>query len=140
MTGETLGKMLKHKTARLFFMRIVKEDVALANALGLEVPPFGEKLDYYRFAEGNSAFNQMRRHFILFAIGMKYRKLKSSSLRSLERGGKTEVDTLNGWISNKAKELGVPTPVNDAVVRIVKEIENGTRPIKPSNLEETLAD
>lgn len=138
MTGQTLGKMLVGRRARLFFINIVKEDIAVANAMKLQVPPFGGKLDYYRFLNGDTLLSKLRRHVILFIVGLKYRKLKSSSLTSLQRGGKTEVDYLNGWISKKGAELNIPTPVNDRVVKIIKEIESGQRKIRPDNLLDTL--
>lgn len=138
MTGQTLGEMLLKRCARLFFIQIVKEDLAVANAMNLHVPPFGGKLNYYKFMKGDSWFSKLRRHIILLVVGLKYRKLKSSSLTSLQRGGKTEVDTLNGWISNKGAQLNIPTPVNDRVVKIIKEIEAGQRKIDPVNLLETL--
>lgn len=137
MTGQTLGQMLGSEKTRRFFIALAKEDMALARAMNLEVPPFGGQLDYYRFIKGEGFFPDLRRNMILFIVGIKYRNLKSSSLTSLQRGGKTEVDTLNGWISKKAYELHVSTPVNDRVVKIIHEIENGQRTICPENLLET---
>ncbi|MFH0826232.1 MAG: ketopantoate reductase C-terminal domain-containing protein, partial [Pseudomonadota bacterium] len=77
-----------------------------------------------------------RRHLLIRLIGFKYRRLKSSSLQSLERGLKTEVDFLNGYICDRGREHGVPTPSNDAVVAMIKEIEEGRRRIAPENLGE----
>lgn len=71
-------------------------------------------------------------------IGMKYRRLKSSSLQSLERGRKTEVDNYNGYIARKGKELGVDTPVNAKLTKMVAEIEQGMRQISPGNFREIL--
>lgn len=137
MTGQTLGKMLAGRRARQFFIHIVREDMRVADAMGLKVPPFGGKLDYYGFIRGNTILSQLRRHAILFLIGLRYRKLKSSSLTSLQRNGKTEVDFLNGWIAEKGDKLNIPTPVNDRVVKIIKEIEAGKRKISPGNISET---
>ena len=136
MTGQTLGRMLIGRRARLFFIEIVKEDMALANAMNLAVPPFGGRLDYYGFIKGDSIFSRLRRHIILLVVGLKYRKLKSSSLTSLQRGGKTEIETLNGWIANKGVEFSVKTPVNDRVVKIIREIETGQRKICPENMSD----
>lgn len=138
MTGQTLGQMLVGKRARNFFIEIVREDIAVAAAMKISVPPFGGKLNYYAFIKGNTLLSGIKRHVILFIVGLKYRKLKSSSLTSLKRDGKTEVDFLNGWISGKSRELGVPTPVNDRVVAIIKEIEAGKREICPENILETV--
>jgi Ketopantoate reductase len=136
MTGQTLGEMLLGRHARQFFIDIVREDMVIADALYITVPPFGGKLDYYKFIKGDTILSKLRRHSILFIVGLKYKKLKSSSLTSLLRGGKTEVDYLNGWISKKGAGLQIPTPVNDSVVRIIKEIEAGQRKINPDNLLE----
>ena len=57
-------------------------------------------------------------------------------LQSLERGNKTEIDFLNGYIVQKAMELGVPTPVNSKIVQMIKEIESGKRKIGLGNFEE----
>ena len=138
LTGQLLGQLLKTKAAREFFIALVYEDMALAEKMGIRVPPFGGKLDYYRFIAGSSLADRMRRHLMLFVVGLKYRKLKSSSLTSLERGKRTEVDVLNGWISRKAKQYGVPTPVNDKLVQLIREIEAGTRKSSPENLKEII--
>ncbi len=138
MTGQLLGELLKRRQARLFFMEIVREDMSVAEAMGLTVPPFGGRLDYYAFVRGNTVLSQLRRHAILVFVGLRYRKLKSSSLTSLQRGGKTEVDFLNGWIARKGGEYGIPTPVNGRIVKIIREIEAGQRKISPGNLAEIL--
>jgi 2-dehydropantoate 2-reductase len=69
-------------------------------------------------------------------IGFKYRRIRSSSLQSLERGRKTEVDFLNGYICRQGRRHQVLTPVNDAVVEVIHEIEAGTCPISMANLDE----
>ena len=136
LTGQLLGEMLKTARARKFFIELVKEDMALAQKMGIEVPPFGGKLDYYKFIAGDGFVDNLRRNIMIFVVGLKYKNLKSSSLTSLQRGKPTEVEVLNGWISRKAKEYGVATPVNDRVVKIIKEIEAGTRRMSPDNLKE----
>ena len=138
LTGQRLGRMLLRGRARRFFIAIVNEDMDLARALGLRVPPFGGRLDYYRFTAGGAWSDRLRRQIMLFAIGLRYWRLKSSSLTALERGRPTEVDALNGWISARAAALGVKTPVNDGVVRLIKEIEQGKRASGPDNLKELL--
>ena len=81
---------------------------------------------------------QFKRHLVFRVIGFKYRRVKSSSLQSLERGRPTEVDYLNGYICGRAAEQGVPVPVNQAVVTMIKHIEAGQRPIALDNLDDPL--
>jgi 2-dehydropantoate 2-reductase len=47
----------------------------------------------------------------------------SSTGQDLYRGKRTEIDSLNGYISRRGAELGVPTPVNHALYALVKLAE-----------------
>ena len=71
-------------------------------------------------------------------MGLKYKNLKSSSLTSLERGKPTEVQVLNGWISKKAKEYGILTPIHDRLVELIHQIEAGQRKSCPENIQEIM--
>jgi 2-dehydropantoate 2-reductase len=135
LTGLRLGQLLAVKKVRNIFIELMREAAAVAEALNISLPPGGGgKLDYGRFLRGRGAISDLKRHFMLRIIGFKYRRLKSSSLQSLERGRRTEIDYLNGYICRRAREHSVATPINDAVVAMVKEIEVGGRPISLQNL------
>lgn len=47
----------------------------------------------------------------------------SSTGQDMQRGKRTEIDSLNGYISRRGVELGVPTPVNHALYALVKLAE-----------------
>jgi 2-dehydropantoate 2-reductase len=47
----------------------------------------------------------------------------SSTGQDLMRGKRTEIDSLNGYIARRGAELGVPTPVNQALFALVKLAE-----------------
>ena len=137
IAGVPLGQLLAVKKIREVFIAIMTEAVAVADAMGLTVPPGGGgKLDYHRFLAQTGWPGNLRRHLMIRLIGFKYRRIRSSSLQSLERGRKTEVDFLNGYICRQGSRHNVPTPVNDAVVEMIHEIEEGKRPISMANLDE----
>ena len=48
----------------------------------------------------------------------------SSTAQDINRGRRTEIDSLNGYIARRGAELGVPTPVNHALYTLVKLIED----------------
>lgn len=50
-------------------------------------------------------------------------EFKTSMLQSLERGLTTEVDFINGSVVRAGKACGIPTPVNQTLVALVKGIE-----------------
>lgn len=47
----------------------------------------------------------------------------SSTAQDINRGKKTEIDSLNGYIARRGAELGVRTPVNHALYALVKLLE-----------------
>lgn len=132
--GLRLGEMMKRKQARLIFLTVIDEAMAVARAIPLTVPPFGGKLDYARLMRGSGVTDRLRRHIMIRIVGLKYRRLKSSSLQSLERGRPTEIDYFNGYIADKGDKLGVLCPVNRRLTQMIKEIEKGKRSIKEENL------
>jgi 2-dehydropantoate 2-reductase len=139
IAGVKLGQLLAIKRARQIFIAIMREAMAVADAVGIKVEPGGGgKMNYYRFLEEGNVFSDMKRHLLIRIIGFKYRRIKSSSLQSLERGRKTEIDYLNGYFCERGRQHGVPTPINDAVVRMVKEIEAGERKMTPENLKDAV--
>ncbi|MEG0269963.1 MAG: 2-dehydropantoate 2-reductase [Clostridia bacterium] len=132
--GLKLGEMLIKKQARTLFILVIKEAMDVAHALSLNVPPFGGKLDYEKLMHGSGLFDQFRRHVMILIVGLKYRRLKSSSLQSLERGRPTEIDYFNGFIVKKGDSVGIDCPVNRRLTVMIKEIEGGKRSIKVQNL------
>ena len=138
--GLYLGKMLSIRKIRSIFIEIIKEAIVVADKMQLKVEVFGDKLNFYKFLEGKNLFADIRRHIFIRMIGFKYRKLKSSSLQSLERGKLTEIDYLNGYIVSNAGRLNVAVPVNNAVVNIIHEIEQKKREISVNNFNDPIFD
>jgi len=56
-------------------------------------------------------------------IATQMAEARSSTGKDLNRGKRTEVDSLNGYISRRGAELGVPTPVNHSLFALVKLAE-----------------
>ena len=134
--GLLLGQMMNRRDARRIFLGIIREAVQVADRLNLKLPPYGGKLDYAHLMHGNSLLDDARRHVTIWVVGVKYRHLKSSSLQSLERGQKTEVDGFNGYIAEKGHACGVDCPVNARLVEMIHEIEQGKRKICTDNLQD----
>jgi len=135
ISGLSLGEMLAKRYIRNVFIKVIREAMLVADAMELTVKPYAGRLNYYRFVK-SGLLSDVRRHLTIRIIGFKYRKLKSSSLQSLERGKKTEIDYFNGYLSIKGKEHNIDTPVNNKLTRMVQEIENGIREISVNSLHE----
>ena len=136
LSGLYLGQILRIRKARRIFIAIIREALAVADAMNIRVPPYGGRLDYYGLMSRAGALADFKRHLMIRLIGLKYRRFKSSTLQALERGKPTEVDYFNGFIARKGAELGVDTPVNSRITQMVKEIESKTRRIDPANFDD----
>jgi len=64
---------------------------------------------------------------------------RPSLLQDVIKGRRTEVDFLNGYAIKKGKEVGVPAPMNEAIVDLMKKLENGEINPDPSILEQLKA-
>lgn len=136
ITGKTLGEILKDVRARDLFLSIAREGMAVAKAMGIKVPKYGVMLEYRLLALSNGKLYNSICKLVVRAVGLLYSDVKPSTLQSLEKGEKTEIDILNGYFVQKGSEFSVPTPVNTKLVAMIHEIEEGKRKISSDNLAE----
>ena len=85
---------------------VVREVVALAAAEGVDLPL-------------EAALQAMAR----IAVAMPGQH--SSTAQDMARRRPSEIDHLNGFVARRGRELGVPTPVNQALCALVKLVEAG---------------
>ena len=72
---------------------------------------------------------------IMKIVGRKYKNLKSSSLQSIERGRKSEIKYLNGFVVQEGDKLGLNVPYNVALTKIVTLIDEKVITYSPSNIQ-----
>ena len=60
---------------------------------------------------------------------------RPSLLQDGMRGRRTEVQYLNGYVSEQGRQVGVPTPFNDKVVELITRVPPGTLKPDPKNLD-----
>jgi len=64
---------------------------------------------------------------------------RPSLLQDVMRGRRTEVQYLNGYVSEQGRKVGIPTPFNDKVVELITAVPPGTLKPDPSHLEPLVA-
>ena len=144
ISGLYLGELLNLNIARSIFLHVLTEGVQVAKTSQVKLEKIGGKIDLYKFAlkpkelSNNFSMPLLMKHLMIQLIGLKYRRIKSSSLQSLERDKPTEIDYLNGYIIKKAQQFNIPVPVNQKLVNIVKHIETGKIKIDRENLFQVL--
>ncbi len=129
----TYGEILDNDKAIRAAASIIVETIKTARALGITMEPMQGVnpevlIDIIRENEEN-ALNVIR------MVWGRHRDLVASMLQDLRKGVPCEVETLNGYLSAKSAEVGVPTPVNDKVTEIIRGIEAGKYPLSFDNLE-----
>lgn len=128
--GCTFGDILKNEEAMKLIGRIGVESGLVCKAAGEYFASlFGTDID-------NILKNGDQNSWIRFVESV-YKKMgaaKASMLQDLEKGKKTEVDMINGYICKLGREHKIATPVNDSIVEIVHGIETRKYSLSIDNL------
>ena len=135
LTGETVGKMLETKRAKLVFLEIAREGTLVSKKLGMKVPPYAKVLNYNLLLLSEADWFKNVCCGVVSIVGKRFGDVRPSTLQSLDRGEKTEIDIFNGYIVKKGEEAGVPTPVNRQIYDFIKKIEAGEEKSCMENLE-----
>lgn len=134
ISGLTAGEVWEHPVGRRIAFRVCQEGIEVGHALGVRFEPAGG-MDMELIATRDPALRpRAEEHARAYARASQ--QVQPSLLQDLAKGRRTEIDYLNGYIVAKAREIGRAAPVNAALVRMVKEIEAGQRPIAEANLAE----
>src|SRR5580704_1962538 len=102
------GQIAANEDARKMVEQIVDEVLAVARAANVHPP--GLEDPKVAFAGALKVAGQMS-------------EALSSTAQDMLRNKRTEIDSLNGYISRRGAALGVPTPVNHALYTLVKLAE-----------------
>jgi 2-dehydropantoate 2-reductase len=122
--GCTFGEAAGPKESRRIVQAIIKECIDVCRVGGIRIEPVQGK-DIVKLLDYKGRIKKAISFFIIPIAIKKHAKLKASMLQDLEKGKLTEVDSINGAVSEYGKKVGFPTPMNDTVVQIIHDIEQG---------------
>lgn len=127
--GCTFGEAAKPHASRRIVQALIKECIDVCQVGGIHIEPVQGK-DIVKLLNYTNALKKAFSYFIIPIAIRKHAKLKASMLQDIERGKLTEVDAINGAVADYGRQVGCPTPMNDRVVQIIHDIEQGK--LKPS--------
>lgn len=127
--GCTFGEAAGPHKSRRIIQALIKECIDVCKAGGIKIEPVQGK-DIVKLLDYNNSFKRAFSFFIIPIAIRKHARLKASMLQDIEKGKPTEVDAINGAVSEFGKRVGCPTPMNDRVVEIIRCIEQGK--LRPS--------
>ena len=122
--GCTFGEAAGPKDSRRIVQALIKECIDVCQAGGIRIEPVQGK-DIVKLLNYTNTLKRAFSFFIIPIAIRKHAKLKASMLQDLEKGKLTEVDAINGAVSEYGRMVNFPTPVNDKVVEIIHRIERG---------------
>ncbi|MCP4446057.1 MAG: ketopantoate reductase family protein [Myxococcales bacterium] len=143
--GDRLGVLAKVRRYRRLGLEIFAETVAVAKAENVRLEKVSGTLDLNWIAitdkerKSPGSPNLAAKHAMLLAVGMRYRRLRSSMLSALERGRPSSIDFLNGEVEARGKVHGIATPVNALITETVHAIARGEKRSSRETLDEVFA-
>lgn len=124
VVGGTFGAVSEVADVREIAVRCMKECIDVGHAAGVTFAAVQgkniTKLFYYT--------NPIKRAFakLLVPIAMKkHRDIEPSMLQDLKNGKPCEIDAINGVVCEWGKKTGIPTPINDRIVEVIKKEQAG---------------
>jgi 2-dehydropantoate 2-reductase len=119
---------------RSIAIQVAAEVIRVGRAAGHEVEPlYG--VDSQRFVDAAEGRGVASLEADMAEGARRLSGGRPSLLQDVMRGRRTEIEELNGFVVNRGRELGVPTPMNAAVVREVQRHGVGQLRADPRNLE-----
>lgn len=118
-------------------VRIAAEAIQVARAEGVELVKIAGVDPDLLLAAGTGDEKAYEAVTEIFFAAMARRSdgQRPSMAQDVSKGRRTEIDHLNGLIVERARKYDIPTPANQAIIDVIKQIEAGKITPNPSNLE-----
>lgn len=134
VVGGRFGDVSENKDAQKVAVRCMKECIDVGHAAGAEFAPVQgkdiTKLFYYK-----GAFKRAIAQLLVPIAMKKHRDIEPSMLQDIRNGKPCEVDAINGVVCEWGRKCGVPTPINDKIVEVIKKIQAGELKLEKSNIK-----
>jgi 2-dehydropantoate 2-reductase len=146
IAGERLGPLVRVRRYRRLALEIMTEVVAVAKAERVALEKVAGTLDLEWIAltdadkAASASVSLTAKHTLLLAVGLRYRRMRSSMLAAIERKRTPAIDFLNGEVVARGARHGIATPINARIVEIVWSIASGTRTSSRATLDAVCLD
>jgi 2-dehydropantoate 2-reductase len=137
-TGMSGNERDAHEMIRPVVIRLAGEAIRVGLALGYQLGPITgiEPLRLLAASEGDpAALAEVEAHMKKQTSSQARSNIQRPSMaQDMQKGRKTEIGELNGFIVKKAKEAGCAAPTHERLVEIVRRIERGEISPRPEVL------
>jgi 2-dehydropantoate 2-reductase len=134
LSGSSTADVLIQPVSRAIAIQVAAEVIRVARAAGHEVEPIFT-IPPQRYVDAAEGRGREQLEADLLAHGQSRPGGRPSLLQDVLKGRRTEIDDLNGVVVAEGERLGIPTPINAAVVREIRRHGAGRLTPDPANLE-----
>lgn len=109
-------------------VKLGRESLAVGTALGYRMEPlFGLRADEFAGSSDENLVTTMKTLMSHVGGG------RTAPIHDHLKGRASEIEFISGLVSRKGRELGIPTPVNDAVTELDRRINRGELKMEAAN-------
>jgi 2-dehydropantoate 2-reductase len=123
LAGTTMRQYMQMPSARRLFDRVYDEALSVAIAAGVKLEPM--LVNPVPPGWATRSIPSCEHAAWLDQLLAAYGDLKPSMLQDFERRRVTEIEFINGYVVERGRQLGIRTPVNEAIVGAVRAITDG---------------
>jgi 2-dehydropantoate 2-reductase len=138
LTGLTSPQCDLNTPLRRFEIQLGGEAVRVAQALGYQLEKIsGVKPELLALAAGGNqdAMAEVEESMIAHAKANPRADVQTPSMgQDIRKGRRTEIDLMNGFIAEKGRLMGIPTPSHEKLVELVRKVERGEITQSPAHL------
>jgi 2-dehydropantoate 2-reductase len=138
LTGLTSPQCDLNTVLRRFEIQLGGEAVRVAQALGYQLEKVsGVKPELLQLAAGGNqdAMAEVEESMIAHAKANPRADVQTPSMgQDIRKGRRTEIDLMNGFIADKGRMMGIPTPSHEKLVELVRKVERGELTPSPAHL------
>jgi 2-dehydropantoate 2-reductase len=133
MSGLGSFEIASSEVGRAITIHLASESARVGLALGYTIPKInGAPVEQWADADRRETWQGLDEMLRPKSAGG--RNWKASMAQDVAKGRPTEIDSMNGFVVDRGRETGIPTPVSAAVVETVREIDRGQRKQSPENI------
>ena len=133
MSGLGSLEIASSEIGRAITIHLAGESARVGVALGYKVPKFnGAPAEQWADGSRRETYDALDK--MLTPTSASSRNWRASMAQDVAKGRPTEIDYMNGYVVQQGRATSVPTPVSEAVVDIMREVDHGTRKQAAENI------
>jgi len=137
MSGLGSLEVASSEVGRAISIHLAAESARVGLTLGYRIPKFNNA-EAEQWADANRRETYEALDTLLTPAAGRRENWRASMAQDMAKGRPTEIDHMNGHVVAQGRTCGVATPVSEATIEMIHEIERGARKQAPENIGLTL--